>query len=165
MDFKQFLPDEKALKETREQLYFVRNTLHSSLQDYAKLSLDGAEEAFRVAINSGLVLDTYDAQSRYVTYSEKYNATLNALNIVNQGILNLEETSNPSVDSASARNIEKGMKSHYTNAFMEAAHNRMNAVMAAIPDKIVPGTRCNGKVFVMEDSGEGDHEDEGLEHL
>lgn len=158
MNFPSLLPDLKAIDETRNQLYYTRAVLKEAVHFYAKGALDHAQDVLEVALASGPMVDTYHSQHEYNENMRRCREAIQASNLITQGILNIEETTDPGVDESNAEYKEATMEFTVISAMMEAATTRMNLAVQAFPDKPRPGALCNGSVFVTKRAPESDEE-------
>ena len=93
---------------------------------------------------SGPLVETYTAQYAYKENVRRVREGIRAATMVNQGILNLEETTDPDIDEANEDYKADTMDFPMINALLEGATNRMNMAQASFPENPRPGSLCNG---------------------
>jgi hypothetical protein len=160
MNFQGFIPDLKTLDETRQQLYYVRAVLKESVHQYAKSALDNAQLCLEVAQASGPMVDTYSAQHQYNEDMRRCKEAMNAAHLISNGLLHLEETTDPDVDEANEDYKADTMELTVVGAMMEGAMNRMQMAVQSFPKDPRPGARCNGSIYTVKKSSESGGEDQ-----
>lgn len=158
MNFKALLPDLAAIDETRQQMYFVRAVLKESIHHYAKEALQDAQFILEVAQASGPMVDTYASQHSYRENTRRVNEGITAANMISQGLLNLEETTDPEIDDANEEYKVDTMDFPVVSAMLEGAMNRLNMATASFPDDPRPGARCNGSIYTVQKQSDSDGE-------
>jgi len=159
MNLKALLPDPATIDETLQQMYFVRAVLKESIHHHATEALKDAQYILDVAQASGPVVDTYTAQHSYTENTRRVKDGINAASIINQGILNLEETTDPEIDDSNEEYKVDTMDIPVISALVEGAANRFNAAVESFPKNPRPGTRCNGSIYSVQSQDETDGED------